>query len=138
MSHTAIELKSKKIILRVFFLNVFVFALLGCGLTHTNDEQLIGIWVNEDEGCEIEFRRDSFMCRNLPLDVMNKIHLNFDEEIKVLQGVWGVENGEVRLSMSESYYYMNLNRDLFSGKVQLCIELNDEGGNEILFLDKRK
>jgi len=115
-----------------------VLSLFGCNSTIKNDE-FVGVWLNENEKCNIEFNKDfTFKSTNIPLDVINEYYLTCDKQEKIWQGVWLLEGKQLKLTInSDSYYFLKVKKDFLSGKPRLSVKLLDESGGEMIYFDKQ-
>lgn len=121
----------------VRYISLLAFlTLLGCNSTTKNGE-FVGIWSNEQEKCRIELNKDfTFRSTNVPLDVMNEYYLTFNKRVKVWQGIWSLENKRLRLTIDDSYYYLNVSPAVFSGDLRLSVKLLDESGGDMIYFNK--
>ena len=111
--------------------------LAGCG-SALKEEDLIGIWKNEKENCKIQLNKDfTFNSTNVPLDVANKYYLTFNKETNIWQGKWSLENKQLKLTNSDSYYYFDVNTSLTSNNPRLYVKLLDESGGEMIYFDRK-
>lgn len=115
-----------------------ILTLLGCNPKINNDE-LVGLWLNENERCSIKLNEDfTFKSTNVPLDVANKNYLAFNKKEKMWQGVWTLEGQELKLTINDdSYYYLEVNASFPLGKPRLSVKLLDESGGEMIYFDKK-
>ncbi len=120
------------------YLFLFIaLSLVGCNSTIKKDG-LIGEWINEKEKCKIQLNKDfTFSSTNVPLDVVNKYYLTFNKQTKTWQGVWSLEEKQLKLTVNDSYYYLDVNPSFLSGKLRLYVKLLDESGGEIIYFDKQ-
>ena len=111
--------------------------LSGCNSEVKKDE-FVGVWVNEKEKCEIQLNRDlTFQSTNLPLDVENKNYITFDKQTKTWQGVWSLEEKQLKLTINDSYYYLGVNKTFLSSEHRLYVKLLEETGGEMIYFDKQ-
>lgn len=113
-------------------------SIIGCNPEVKNDE-LVGVWINLDEGCEIQLNRDfTFKSENLPLDVENGYYLYFSKEITTWRGVWSLKGEKLKLTINDkSYYYLEVDNLLTLGEPSLRVKLTDESGS-MIYLEKRE
>jgi hypothetical protein len=111
--------------------------LAGCGYA-LKENEFIGVWANEKENCKIQLNKDfTFNSINVPLDVANKYYLTFNKETNTWQGKWSLENKQLKLTINDSYYYLDVNTSFASGKARLYVKLLDESGGEMIYFDKQ-
>jgi hypothetical protein len=103
--------------------------LFGCSSPAKRD--LIGVWKNNN--IQIQLNDDNtFKASNLPLDIENKSYIKFDKELKIWQGSWLLEGNQIKLSILDSYYYIDI-KDMGSLiGIQLCVKLLEESGGEAI------
>jgi hypothetical protein len=119
-----------------FFL-LIALSLMGCNSTVKKDK-IVGTWINENEKCKIELYKDfTFKSSNIPLDVENNQYLAFNKQMKMWQGIWSLEDKQLKLTINESYYYLNVNTTFFTGEPYLYVKLLDESGGEMIYFDKQ-
>lgn len=119
------------------YLVLIILTLSSCNSEIKKDE-FIGVWINEKEKCKIQLNNDlTFVSTNLPLDVRNKYYLMFGRDLNTWQGVWLLENNQLKLTLNGSYYYLDVNTNLLSEKHRLYVELLDESGGNRIYFDKQ-
>jgi len=126
--------------MKKYFQNAVLFMALlvaGCNSAIKEDE-FIGIWINEKQNCKIQLNKDfTFNSTNVPLDVANKYYLTFNKEKNTWQGKWSLENKQLKLTINDSYYYLDLSTSFTSGKPRLYVKLLDESGGEMIYFEKQ-
>lgn len=124
--------------MKKYLLMLMTLLFVGCSPA-IKEEEFIGVWLNEEEDCKIQFNNDfTFNSTNIPLDVANKHYLAFNKELDMWQGNWLIENKQLKLIIGDSYYYIDISSSFFSSKLHLCVRLLEESGGDMICLDKQE
>ena len=120
-----------------YILLLVALLLIGCNSTIKEDE-FVGVWVNEEEECKIELNKDfTFKSINVPFDVVNTNHPTFNKQSKVWEGVWSLDDEQLKLMENDNYYYLYVNTTLPYGKPRLSVRLLNESGGQMIYFDKK-
>ncbi|MBK9327736.1 MAG: hypothetical protein IPM95_00185 [Sphingobacteriales bacterium] len=120
-----------------FIVLCMVLLFAGCS-SALKENEFIGVWLNAKENCKIQLNKDfTFSSTNVPLDVANKYYITFNKETNIWQGTWSLEDKQLKLTINDSYYYLDVNTSLTSSKPRLYVKLLDESGGEMIYFDRQ-